>query len=160
MIRKAIYAGGCFWGVEHYMQKAEGVIDVTSGYIGGNVDNPTYQQVKSHTTGHAEAVMVEYDPSKTDYETLTMLFLEIHDPTQEGGQGVDIGPQYRSEIYYSNEDERGIAEKLINILKGKGYKVVTKVTPVSKFWTAEEYHQNYCERHNIEPECHFRVKRF
>lgn len=158
--KTAIYAGGCFWGVEHYMRKAAGVIDVISGYTGGEVENPTYEEVKSHSTGHAEAVKIEYDPLLTDYQTLTRLFLEIHDPTQQDGQGVDIGPQYRSEIYYSDESEKQIAEFLIGVLKEKGYNVVTKISPVCRFWNAEEYHQNYCAKHHIEPECHFRVKRF
>ena len=141
MKMKAYFAGGCFWGTEHLMQQQEGVETVVSGYMGGHKENPTYQEVKSHTTGHAETV-------------------EIHDPTQLDRQGVDVGPQYRSEIFYQTPDEKECAEKIIAILKGKGYDVVTKVTPASKFWEAEDYHQNYCEVHNIEPECHMRVKRF
>src|SRR5574344_790531 len=95
--KTAIYAGGCFWGVEHYMRKAAGVIDVISGYTGGEVENPTYEEVKSHSTGHAEAVKIEYDPLLTDYQTLTRLFLEIHDPTQQDGQGVDRSEEHTSE---------------------------------------------------------------
>ena len=128
--------------------------------MGGHVDNPTYLQVKGHTTGHAETVEITYNSKATSYETLLKLFMEIHDPTQLNRQGVDIGPQYRSEIFYLTQDEKECAEKVIGILKEKGYEVVTKVTPAGKFWAAEEYHQNYCQVHGIEPECHMRVKRF
>ena len=160
MEKKAYFAGGCFWGTEHLMQQQEGVLDVVSGYMGGHIENPTYQQVKSRTTGHAETVEITYNPEAVTYETLLKLFMEIHDPTQLNRQGVDEGPQYRSEIFYSTQEEKECAEKVIGILKEKGYDVVTKVTPASKFWVAEEYHQNYCVIHNIEPECHMRVKRF
>lgn len=160
MEKKAYFAGGCFWGVEHLMQQEEGVINVVSGYMGGHVDNPTYLQVKGHTTGHAETVEITYNSKVTSYETLLKLFMEIHDPTQLNRQGVDIGPQYRSEIFYLTQDEKECAEKVIGILKEKGYEVVTKVTQAGKFWVAEEYHQNYCQVHGIEPECHMRVKRF
>lgn len=160
MEKKAYFAGGCFWGVEHLMQQEEGVINVVSGYMGGHVDNPTYLQVKGHTTGHAETVEITYNSKVTSYETLLKLFMEIHDPTQLNRQGVDIGSQYRSEIFYLTQDEKECAEKVIGILKEKGYEVVTKVTPAGKFWVAEEYHQNYCQVHGIEPECHMRVKRF
>ena len=160
MEKKAYFAGGCFWGVEHLMQQEEGVINVVSGYMGGHVDNPTYLQVKGHTTGHAETVEITYNSKATSYETLLKLFMEIHDPTQLNRQGVDIGPQYRSEIFYLTPDEKECAEKVIGILKEKGYEVVTKVTLAGKFWVAEEYHQNYCQVHGIEPECPMRVKRF
>lgn len=160
MERKAYFAGGCFWGVEHLMQQQEGVISVVSGYMGGDKENPTYQQVKSHTTGHAETVEITYNPQIVSYETLLKLFMEIHDPTQLNRQGVDVGPQYRSEIFYLTEEERECAVGIIQILKNKGFDVVTRVTPASRFWMAEEYHQNYCEVHHIEPECHVRVKRF
>ena len=141
MEKKAYFAGGCFWGVEHLMQQEEGVINVVSGYMGGHVDNPTYLQVKGHTTGHAETVEITYNSKVTSYETLLKFFMEIHDPTQLNRQGVDIGPQYRSEIFYLTPDEKECAEKVIGILKEKGYEVVTKVTPAGKFWVAEEYHQ-------------------
>ena len=156
----AIFAGGCFWGVEHLMQQQEGVISVEAGYIGGSTDNPTYADVCSHRTGHAEAVRVIYDPSVVSYEELAKLFFEIHDPTQENRQGPDIGEQYRSEIFYTTEDQKDTAEHLIEILKNKGYKVVTKVTPAGKFWPAEAYHQDYYERTGSQPYCHARVKRF
>lgn len=157
---EAIFAGGCFWGVEHLIQKQPGVISVVSGYIGGTVDNPTYEQVCTKKTGHAEAVKITYDPSKVSYETLAKLFFEIHDPTQANGQGPDLGPQYRSEVFYLTPEQKAVAEKLIGQLKAKGYNVVTKVTPATKFWSAETYHQDYYDRKGTEPYCHAYTKRF
>ena len=119
MEKKAYFAGGCFWGTEHLMQQQEGVLDVVSGYMGGHIENPTYQQVKSRTTGHAETGEITYNPEAVDYETLLKLFMEIHDPTQLNRQGVDEGPQYRSEIFYSTPEEKECAEKIIGILKEK-----------------------------------------
>jgi peptide methionine sulfoxide reductase msrA/msrB len=156
----AIFAGGCFWGVEYFLQKAPGVISVSSGYTGGHIKNPSYKDVCKGTTGHAEAVKVIYDPDKTDYEKLIRLFLEIHDPAQVGGQGPDIGDQYRSEIFYMNEDQRKIAEMNINILKAKGYKVVTAITKASEFYDAEKYHQDYYFNNGKQPYCHSYTKRF
>ncbi|MGQ8337507.1 bifunctional methionine sulfoxide reductase B/A protein [Sunxiuqinia sp. A32] len=156
----AIFAGGCFWGVEYYMEQAPGVISAESGYIGGSKKNPSYRQVSSHTTGHAEAVEIIFDPSKTDYETLAKLFFEIHDPTQVNRQGPDIGDQYRSEVFYLNENQKQIAEKLIAQLEMKGFKVATKVTPATKFYEAEDYHQDYYVHKGSTPYCHKYVKRF
>lgn len=156
----AIFAGGCFWGVEYFLQKAPGVISVISGYTGGHVRNPTYKEVCTGTTGHAEAVKIIYDPNKTDYEKLFRLFMEIHDPTQVGGQGPDIGDQYRSEIFYLNSEQHQIAEKDINLLKSKGYKVATAVTPASEFYEAEKYHQDYYFNNGKLPYCHAYTKRF
>ena len=156
----ALFAGGCFWGVEYFLQKDPGVISVTSGYTGGEVKNPTYKEVCTGNTGHAESVKVVYDPRKTSYEKLLKLFLEIHDPTQVGRQGPDIGDQYRSEIFYLNEEQRKIAERNINILKSKGLKVATTLTKASEFYPAEEYHQDYYFRNGKMPYCHSYVKRF
>ena len=156
----AIFAGGCFWGVEYFLQKAPGVISVTSGYTGGQVKNPTYKEVCTGNTGHAEAVKIVYDPDKTSYEKLLKLFLEIHDPTQVGGQGPDIGDQYRSEIFYMNEDQKNIAEKNLNILKTKGLKIVTALTKASEFYPAETYHQDYYFNNGKVPYCHAYTKRF
>lgn len=156
----AIFAGGCFWGVEYFLQKHPGVISVMSGYIGGHVKNPSYKQVCTGTTGHAEAVKIVYDPDKTSYETLLKLFMEIHDPTQVGGQGPDLGDQYRSEIFYMNEEQRKIAEKSINILKSKGLKVATALTKASEFFDAEGYHQDYYFNNGKVPYCHGYTKRF
>lgn len=156
----AIFAGGCFWGVEHLLAQMPGVLDVESGYTGGATENPTYQQVCSHRTGHAEAVRVVFDPAKVSYEKLTRLFFEIHDPTQEGRQGPDIGDQYRSEIFYNSPEQEAVARKLIGELKTKGYDVTTEVTPAGKFWPAEEYHQDYYRKKGTQPYCHFYTKRF
>jgi peptide methionine sulfoxide reductase msrA/msrB len=157
---KAIFAGGCFWGVEYFLQKSAGVISVTSGFTGGHVKNPSYKEVCTGRTGHAEAVKIIYDPDKTSYEKLLKLFLEIHDPTQVGGQGPDIGDQYRSEIFYLNEEQKKIAEKNIGILKEKGLKVATAITKASEFYQAEDYHQDYYFKNGKVPYCHAYTKRF
>lgn len=159
-MEKAIFAGGCFWGMEYQFQKVDGVKSVVSGYIGGHKDNPTYKEVCYTNTGHAEAVEITYDASKVSYEELAKLFFEIHDPTQVGGQGPDIGDQYRSEIFYFNDEQKAISEKLIKILNGKGYNVVTGLTKATKFYTAEEYHQDYYKKTGGNPYCHIYTKRF
>jgi peptide methionine sulfoxide reductase msrA/msrB len=155
----AIFAGGCFWGVEYYMQKAPGVISSEVGYIGGHTDHPTYKDVCSHTTGYAEAVRIVFDPAKTTYEDLARLFFNIHDPTQVDRQGPDVGDQYRSEVFYLNEDQKQTTEKLIGLLKEKGFKVATQLKQATKFWKAEDYHQDYYEKENGKPYCHFFTKR-
>ncbi len=159
-IGKAYFAGGCFWGVEYYLEQADGVISATSGYMGGNVDDPEYKEVCFGFTGHAEAVEVIFDKSKTDFETLARLFFEIHDPTQVERQGPDIGNQYRSAIFYVDENQKEISEKLIELLKDKGFDVATELTSADKFWKAEANHQDYYSRNGHEPYCHTRVKRF
>lgn len=156
----AIFAGGCFWGVEYFMQKAPGVMTVTSGFTGGHVKNPSYKEVCTGTTGHAEAVKIIYDSQKTTYETLLKLFLEIHDPTQVDRQGPDIGEQYRSEIFYLNDTQKALAEKYLDILRNKGLKVATTVTKASEFYTAEAYHQDYYFNNGKTPYCHAYTKRF
>lgn len=160
MYKKAIFAGGCFWGVEHLFQKLDGVISVVSGYSGGKVDNPTYEQVCTGTTGHAEAVEITYDPEKISYRQLAKYFFEIHDPTQLNRQGPDIGNQYRSAVFYTTEEEKQIAEELIQILKNKGYNVVTELNKFEKFWPAEDYHQDYYLKTGKAPYCHFYRKKF
>lgn len=159
-IETAIFAGGCFWGVEYYMKQLQGIISIEAGYIGGHKASPSYKEVKSHTTGHAEAVRITFDRTLVDYETLAKRFFEIHDPAQTDGQGTDIGPQYRSEIFYMNEEQKHIAESLIKVLRNGGLDVVTRLTPASTFWPAEEYHQHYFEKNGGEPDCHRYVKRF
>jgi peptide methionine sulfoxide reductase msrA/msrB len=156
----ALFAGGCFWGVEYYLQKEPGVVSVSSGYMGGVVKNPSYREVCTGNTGHAETVKVIYDPKKTSYEKLLKLFLEIHDPTQVDRQGPDIGDQYRSEIFYLNEEQRKTAELNLNLLKSKGFKVATALTRASEFYPAEDYHQDYYFRNGKMPYCHSYVKRF
>ena len=143
MQSRAIFASGCFWGTQYYMQKAKGVISTAAGYIGGHTDKPTYYEVCTGTTGHAEAVEVIFDPSVISYEELAKLFFETHDPGQVDGQGPDIGTQYRSGIFYLDEEQKATAEKLIAILKEKGYPVVTEVTKAGTFCKAEDYHQDY-----------------
>lgn len=157
---KAVFAGGCFWGVEYHFQKVAGVKAVTSGYTGGSKENPTYKEVSSGRTGHAEAVEVEYDPSMVSYEKLAKLFFEIHDPTQLNRQGPDTGTQYRSAVFYANEEQKKVAEKLIAELKTKGYDIVTQLEPASEFYPAENYHQDYYEKTGKQPYCHVYQKRF
>jgi len=160
MTAKAYFAGGCFWGTEHYLKQAEGVISTSVGYMGGTVEHPTYEQVCAGKTGHAETVEVIFDPSKTNYEKLARLFFEIHDPTQMNRQGPDIGDQYRSAIFYADEKQKQIVEKLIGILKDRGYKVVTQVARAGQFWEAEKYHQDYYDYTGKQPYCHSYQKRF
>jgi len=156
----AIVAGGCFWGVQYYMQQADGVISTEVGYIGGKGENPSYQMVCSHITGYAEAVRIIFNPQKTTYENVAKLFFEIHDPTEVNRQGPDVGDQYRSAVFYLNNQQKMITEKLIQVLENKGYKITTQVVPATRFWKAEEYHQNYYAKENGTPCCHRYVKRF
>jgi len=153
-IRKAYFASGCFWGIEYYFMKAKGVKHTSVGFMGGHVDNPTYEQVCQKNTGHLEVTEIEYDGSETSYEDLVKLFFETHDFTQTNGQGPDIGPQYLSCIFYSNDEEKNIALKYIRLLEVKGYKVATMLKPVSEFWRAEDYHQQYYEHKGSTPYCH------
>ncbi len=151
---KAVYAGGCFWGVEYLLEKLPGVFEVTSGYTGGKKANPTYQEVLSHTTGHLEAVEVLYDPTVISYEDVTKYFFEIHDPTQADGQGPDIGNQYLSAIFYRSRAEYDTSVQLIQILENKGLKIATQLRPATTFWPAEEYHQDYYDNKGSTPYCH------
>jgi peptide methionine sulfoxide reductase msrA/msrB len=159
-VSRAIFASGCFWGTEHIFSKTKGVLKTTVGYTGGEVENPTYGQVCSGTTGHAEAIEVEYDPSITTYEELTRLFFETHDPTQIDRQGPDVGHQYRSAIFYLNEEQKGTATRLIRLLMSSGNGVATEVNPASTFWKAEEKHQRYYDKTGGTPYCHWYTKRF
>jgi peptide methionine sulfoxide reductase msrA/msrB len=156
----AIFAGGCFWGVEYYMLQAPGVISTEVGYIGGRGEKPTYEEVCSHKTGYAEAVRIVFDPKKTTYENVAKLFFEIHDPTEVNRQGPDIGDQYRSSVFYLNAEQKKTTENLISLLRAKGLDVATQVVPATKFWKAEEYHQQYYAKENGTPYCHRYVKRF
>lgn len=144
---KALFSAGCFWGVQFYFDQIPGVIETVVGYTGGHTENPKYEDVCSHKTGHAEAVLVDFDPSKVSYETLLRHFFRLHDPTQLNRQGPDIGDNYRSEIFYYDEGQHILAERIIKELKGKYDKsIVTKVEPAGHFYKAEDYHQKYAER--------------
>ena len=158
--KKAYFAGGCFWGVEYYFQKEKGVLSTSVGYMGGHKENPTYQEVCNGTTGHAETMEIVFDPSQTNFEKLTRLFFEIHDPTQINRQGPDIGEQYRSAIFYIDNEQKQIAEKLIKILEKKGYKIATEITKADKYWEAENYHQDYYQNNGKLPYCHAYKRRF
>ena len=158
--KKAHFAGGCFWGVEHLFEKQKGVKDVISGYMGGHVKNPDYYGVIKGDTGHVETVEVVYNPNEISYENLTKLFFEIHDPTQKNGQGPDIGSQYLSVVFYDNEEEKKTTEKLIEILKTKGYDVATTLKEKTPFYAAEGYHQDYYKRTGKTPYCHVYQKIF
>jgi len=146
----ATFAGGCFWGVEDAFRHLPGVLSTRVGYAGGRTDHPTYRQVCSHTTGHAEAVEVMYDPSVVSYEELVTAFLfDIHDPTQLNRQGPDVGDQYRSAIFVRDEAQRATAERILSRLAEQSRSrrpIVTEVTDAPRFWEAEEYHQQYFEK--------------
>ncbi len=159
-LSRAYFAGGCFWGVEYYLEKLEGVKEVSSGFMGGKVKDPTYRQVVSTDTGHLETVEVLYAPQKVSYETLVKTFFEIHDPTQVDGQGPDMGSQYLSAVFVNNKEERAVVNRLIKILESKGFKIATQVLDKTPFYSAEEYHQDYYDRKGGTPYCHRRVKRF
>jgi len=153
---KATFAAGCFWGVEFAFAKVPGVVSTQVGYIGGHTENPTYKDVCTDQTGHAEAAEVTYDPAQISYQQLLDVFWSIHDPTTLNRQGPDVGTQYRSAIFYHNKDQHGAAiaskRKLEN--SGRfGKPIVTEIMPASKFYRAEEYHQHYFEKHGL-PSCH------
>ena len=161
-LQTAIFAGGCFWGVAHQFNKQPGVRFAGVGYIGGVVDNPTYKQVCSGLTGHREAVQILFDPKKTSYETLAKRFFEVHDPTQDDGQGPDIGIQYQSAVFYTSDEQKKTIQKLLKELRDLGYDPVTELIPAKghTFWPAEKYHQNYYEKTGKEPYCHVYTPRF
>ena len=152
-MEKATFAAGCFWGVEYAFSQVKGVTATSVGYMGGTTENPTYQAVCTDKTGHAEVVHLEYDPSVVTYEELLAVFWDIHDPTQLNRQGPDVGAQYRSAIFYHNEDQKKKAkkskEKLQNSGKFEG-EIVTEINPAPTFYIAEEYHQKYYERHSMD----------
>lgn len=156
----AYLAGGCFWGVEYFLEQMDGVSVVESGYMGGEEDNPTYDQVSAHETHHLETVRVRYDPDKIEFRAIAKRFFEIHDPTQADGQGPDIGEQYLSAVFYADEEQKRETEALIGLLRDNGYEVVTKVLPAKTFWAAEDYHQDYYDRTGKTPYCHVPIPRF
>ena len=152
MTEKAMFGAGCFWGVEAAFLEVPGVVDVASGYSGGRTDNPTYRQVCSDTTGHAEVVEIDFDPEKVSYERLVELFFDIHDPTTLNRQGPDFGSQYRSAIFYHTPEQRDAAERVKEEREASGRHrrpIVTEVTAAGPFYRAEEYHQRYFQRRGI-----------
>lgn len=153
MIKKIVLAGGCFWGMEDFMRQQKGVVRTTVGYTGGSVDHPTYEK----HTGHAEAVEIEYDPEKTSYRDLLDFFFRVHNPTTLNQQGNDRGTSYRSAIFYENEEEKLEAENFIDIVNHSGRwpdPVVTTLEPLTTFWPAEDYHQDYLQKNPGGYTCH------
>jgi peptide-methionine (S)-S-oxide reductase len=152
MTKKATFAAGCFWGVEASFRRVKGILSTQVGYSGGHVANPSYREVCTGKTGHAESVRLEYDPDLISYEELLEVFWDIHDPTSSNRQGPDIGSQYRSVIFYHDEDQRKSAKKSVARLQRSGeYKrdIVTEIVPAAEFYPAEDYHQRYYEKQGI-----------
>ena len=153
---KATFGGGCFWCTEAVYAQIKGVESVVSGYIGGQVENPTYKQVCSGLTGHAEAVEITYDPTVVPYEKLLEIFFSTHDPTTLNRQGADVGTQYRSAIFYHDEEQKKVAQQVIirlNAAKVFPAKIVTKLEPATVFYPAEDYHQDYFALNGLQPYC-------
>lgn len=147
MKQTAIFAAGCFWGVQFYFDQVPGVIETEVGYTGGHTEKPSYEDVCSHTTGHAEAVKIIFDPEKVSYVTLLKQFFRMHDSTQLNRQGPDVGDSYRTAIFYTSEVQKELAEKAKQAAQAEHKeKIVTEITKASKFWPAEGYHQKFAER--------------
>lgn len=159
-IEVGIFACGCFWGTQHHFQKQKGVQKTLAGYTGGEEAFPTYADVRDHKTHHVEAIIVEYNPEEVSYESLCKLFFEIHDPAQTDGVGPDIGSQYRSCIFYRDENQKETAERVMQILRDKGDEVNTLLLPEEPFYIGEAYHQNYYEKTGGDPYCHMRTRKF
>ncbi|PWT90481.1 MAG: peptide-methionine (S)-S-oxide reductase [Acidobacteria bacterium] len=157
----ATFGSGCFWCTEAVFQRVKGVKSVVSGYAGGHVVNPTYKQVCAGTTGHAEAIQVQYDPDQVPYEDLLEIFWKTHDPTTLNRQGNDFGPQYRSVIFYHNEEQKKLAEtyrKKLDDAKIFEAPIVTEISPFTNFYPAEDYHQNYYNDNSSQPYCHYIIQ--
>ena len=155
---KAILAGGCFWGMQDLLRKVPGVRQTRVGYTGGTVDNPTYDQVKTGRTGHAESIEITYDPAVVSYTKILEWFFQIHDPTTKDRQGNDRGSQYRSAIFYTDETQKTIAKQVIDAVESSGKwpgRVVTELVPAPTFWQAEDFHQDYLERYPNGYTCHY-----
>lgn len=157
---EAIVAGGCFWGIQYYFAQLQGILKTEVGYTGGSLPSPSYADVCTGVTGHFEAVRIIYSPACLTYEAILKYFFELHDPTQRTGQGPDRGPQYMSAIFYYDDEQRQIAQKLITDLTCRDYAVVTRLLPVDVFWVAEPSHQHYYEKRHQKPYCHAYTKRF
>ncbi|QIZ76161.1 peptide-methionine (S)-S-oxide reductase MsrA [Ferrimonas lipolytica] len=153
----ATFGAGCFWGVEQFIREIDGVTAVRCGYMGGHLDNPTYAQVKAGDTGHAEVVQLEFDPVVVSFEQLLQVFWQYHNPTTVHQQGEDVGSQYRSVVFYHNDNQKIVAEQTKHQISQTGYwagnTIVTEIVPATTFWDAEEYHQNYFGKHEL-PSCH------
>jgi methionine-S-sulfoxide reductase len=146
-MNKAIFAAGCFWGVQFYFDQVPGVIKTTVGYTGGHTENPSYEDVCTHTTGHAEAVLLEFDPEKVSYDVLVKQFFRMHDPTQLNRQGPDVGDSYRSAIFYFDEAQKEVVEKVKEQVQPNFDKpIVTQIAAATEFYEAEDYHQKFTER--------------
>jgi peptide-methionine (S)-S-oxide reductase len=156
---KATFGAGCFWGVESAFRQVKGVTGAAAGYAGGTLKNPTYQDVCTDRTGHAEVVEVDFDPVIVPYDELVRVFFDIHDPTTLNRQGPDFGKQYRSVIFCHDAQQEAVAGKIKNELDASGTfprKIVTQIAPAPEFYRAEEYHQRYFEKKGIDPACHIR----
>ena len=154
-MQKATFGAGCFWGVEATFQNIPGVVKTTVGYSGGNLINPTYEQVCTDQTGHAEVIQITYDPSIVSYEKLLEIFWNLHDPTQLNRQGVDVGSQYRSVIFYHNNEQKKLAEESKKKIQEKiTKKIVTEISKAQEFYPAEDYHQKYLDKQG-KSSCHF-----
>ncbi len=146
-MEKAILAAGCFWGVQFYFDEVPGVVSTTVGYSGGHTAKPSYEDVCSNNTGHAEVTLIEFDPAKVSYETLLRHFFRLHDPTQLNRQGPDVGDQYRSAIFYTTDEQKAAAEKLVKELQADFEQpIVTEITRAGEFYLAEDYHQKFTKR--------------
>lgn len=156
-LEKATFAGGCFWCTEAVFNRIQGVKTVTSGYTGGDMDKPSYEDVSSGSTGHVEAVQIEFDPAKVSYEELLEVFWSTHDPSQAGGQGADVGPQYQAVIFYHDNKQKKLAEESKEKMEKSG-PVATLILPYKNFYPAEEYHQKYFEKNPHEPYCQIVIR--
>lgn len=158
MTEQATFAGGCFWCVEAAFKRVRGVEAIVSGYCGGHTEDPTYREVCNGSTGHAEAVQITYDPGEISYEDLLAVFFEIHDPTTKDRQGPDVGSQYRSAVFYHDDEQRAAVESYIDELEASGTSgIVTEVTPLETFYRAEEKHQGYYEKNPNQPYCQMQI---
>jgi len=153
----ATLAGGCFWCTEAAFKELDGVVEVTSGYAGGHVEDPTYEAVCSGDTGHAEVVQVEYDPDELHYEDVLKVFFTVHDPTQLNRQGPDVGTQYRSAVFYHDDEQKATVERFVSALEAEGAydegDIVTEIEPLETFYEAEAYHQDYYEKNPNDQYC-------
>jgi len=156
----AYFASGCFWGTQFHFHRQNGVKSTEVGYMGGHVENPSYDDVCTGNTGHAETIKVVFNPKEVSYRDLAILFFETHDPSQVDKQGPDVGTQYRSAIFYTSEKQKETIDELIGILNSKGTEVVTQLEKETEFYSAEKYHQNYYQKKGGTPYCHIYQKKF